>query len=78
MQELDFTHSSRRSWALLRNIGSTQPVRKEKRVTANDILNILFKTSNIKPNKQEKSQAKTSYARELKHCELTTTLIETR
>lgn len=38
-----------------------QPFGKEKRITAN-ISNILFKTSNIKPNKQEESQARTSYA----------------
>jgi len=63
MQELDFTHSSRRSWALLRKLGGAQPVRKEKRVTANDISNVLFKTSNIKPNKQEKLHARTSNAR---------------
>jgi len=66
MKDLDFMHSSRRSWALLRKLEGSQPVRNEKGVRANDISNIFFKTSNIKPNKQEKSQARTSYARELK------------
>lgn len=44
MQELDFTHSSRRIWVILRKLGDAQPVRKEKGVTADDISNILFKT----------------------------------
>lgn len=60
----------------MRKLRGAQPVRKEKGITANDISNILFKTSSIKPNKQEKSHAKTSYARELKHCEFTTRLMD--
>lgn len=60
----------------MRKLGCTQPVRKETGITAHDISNILLKTSNIKPSKQEKLQVRTSYARELKHCKLTTPLMD--
>lgn len=70
-----------RFYAFKQKLGTSEEARRcsnsqeRKGVTANEISNTLFKTSNIKPNKQEKSQARTSYARELKHCELTTPLM---
>jgi hypothetical protein len=55
MEKLDFTHSSRKSWDLLRKLGSTQPALSSTTVTTKEISNNLFKTSNIKPSKQEKN-----------------------
>jgi hypothetical protein len=58
MNNIDLTHSSRKSWELLRKLGVTQPSRKNGNVTVNAISSIIFKTSNIKPNKFEKSEIK--------------------
>lgn len=65
MDNMDFTHSSRKSWELLRKLGAAQPSRKNGNVTANAISSIINKTSNIKPNKHEKSEVK----RKFKECE---------
>lgn len=37
MEEMDFSHSSRKSWDLLRKLGSAQPTRKEHGTTANAV-----------------------------------------
>jgi len=58
MEEMDYTHSSRKSWAFLRKLGAAQPSRKVGYVVASDIANLLFKTSNIKPQKCEKTEAR--------------------
>ncbi|KAL4153873.1 hypothetical protein QTP88_001706 [Uroleucon formosanum] len=39
MEEMDFSHSSRKSWDLLRKLGSAQPTRKEHGITANAVAN---------------------------------------
>jgi len=61
MEEMDFSHSSRKSWDLLRKLGSTQPTRKEHGITANTFASNLFKTSNIKPTKQMNINIKNEY-----------------
>jgi len=61
MDELDFTYSSRKSWALLRKLGVTQPTRKENCVNANAISANLYKISNIKPSKMETIRTKRLY-----------------
>jgi len=61
MDELDFIHSSRKSWALLRKLGVTQPTCKENCVNANPISAKLNKISNIKPSKMESIRTKRSY-----------------
>jgi len=56
MEEMDYTHSSRKGWCLLRRLDAAQPTRKVGNVAAGDFANILYKTSNIKPHKSEKSR----------------------
>lgn len=60
MDELDFIHSSRKSWALLRKLGAAQPTRKEICVNANAISANLYKISYIKPSKMESIRTKRS------------------
>jgi len=55
---MDYTHSSRKSWALLRKLEAAQPSRIVGSVAASDIANLLFRTSNIKPQKSEKIEAR--------------------
>jgi len=68
MDNLDFTHSSRESWSLLRKLGAAQLSYTERKVSPNDISNILFKTSNIKPAKYEKMKIKFEYKTILSGC----------
>ncbi|KAL4092463.1 hypothetical protein QTP88_026964 [Uroleucon formosanum] len=69
MQDLDFTHSSRESWALLRKLGAAQPAHKENCVRANAVSSALFKVSNIKPSKKEKIKIKKLYKEEFDKAE---------
>ncbi|VVC41949.1 Hypothetical protein CINCED_3A022179 [Cinara cedri] len=68
MDNLDFTHSSRESWSLLMKLGTAQPSYTESKVSPIDVSNILFKTSNIKPNKYEKTKIKYKYKTILDRC----------
>lgn len=43
MDELDFTHSSRKSWAQLKKLGASQPTHKENCVNANVISANIYK-----------------------------------
>lgn len=58
MNEIDFTHSSRESWSLLRKLGAAQTSWKGIKVSPNSISTILHKTANIKPKKPEKMKMK--------------------
>jgi len=75
MEEMDFSHSSRKSWDLLRKLGSAQPTRKEHGITANAVASNLFKTSNIKPTKQMIIKIKNEYKNELDNCEESSALM---
>jgi len=76
MEEMDFTHSSRKSWDLLRKLGSAQPVVSSSKVTAKAILNNLFRTSNIKPSKQEKITINDNFKAEFNKCDEKTALMD--
>lgn len=75
MEEMDYTHSSRKSWALLRKLGAAQPSRKVGSVAASDIANLLFRTSNIKSQKSEKIEARKELSELLNLCEEKTALM---
>jgi len=66
---MDFTHSSRKSWDLLRKLGSTQPIVSSSKVTAKAISNNFFKTSNIKLSKQEKITIKVHFKAVFNKCD---------
>lgn len=68
MEETDFTHSSRESWPLLRKLGVAKATWKEHKVTQNAVLNIIFKSSNIKPSKREKLNMKNDWKKVLSSC----------
>jgi len=68
MDNLVFTHSSRESWSFLRKLGAAQSSYTENKVSPNDVSNILFKTSNIKPKKYEKTKIKCEYKTILNSC----------
>ncbi|KAL4153463.1 hypothetical protein QTP88_001296 [Uroleucon formosanum] len=68
MEEMDFTHSSRESWSLLRKLGAAKETWKEHKVTPNAISNIIFKSSNIKPSKLEKRNIKHDFKEVLSSC----------
>jgi hypothetical protein len=76
MEEMDYTHSSRKSCALLRKLGAAQPSRKVGSVAANDIANLLFIKSNIKPQKSEKIEARKELSELLNLCEEKTALMK--
>lgn len=65
MQDLDFTHSSRESWTLLRKLGAAQPMHKKNYVRANAVSSALFKVFNIKSSKKDKIRIKKLYKEEL-------------
>lgn len=75
MEEMNHTHSSRKSWALLRKLGAAQPSRKVRCVVASDIANLLFRTSNIKSQKCEKTAARKELTELLNLCEENTALM---
>lgn len=58
MDNLDFTHSSRESWSLLRKLGAAQPSYTSSKVPPNDV-------SIIKPKKYEKTKIKYEYKTKL-------------
>jgi hypothetical protein len=64
-----YTHSSRKRWAILTKLGASQPSRKVGSVAASDIANLLFRTSNIKPQKSEKIEARKELSELLNLCE---------
>lgn len=68
MGEMVYTHSSRKSWSLLRKLGAAQPTRMVGSVAAGDVANILYETSNIKPHKNEKIEVKREFQEELRSC----------
>lgn len=65
IDDMDFTYSSRKSWTLLRKLGAAQPSRKSGNATAN----VIYKTSNIKPNKLGKTEARMKLKEALEECE---------
>jgi hypothetical protein len=65
---MDLTHSSRESWSLLRKLGAAQPSWRESMVSPNSISNILFKTSNIKPEKLENLKIKYDFKEVINSC----------
>jgi len=56
MEEMDFMHSSRTSWALLWKLEAAHLSRKENNVKPSEKSNILFKISNIKPKKKRRKK----------------------
>lgn len=68
LEEMDFTHSSRESWSLLRKLGTAKATWREHKVKPNAISNIIFKSSNIKPSKLEKLKIKTDFKEVLSSC----------
>jgi hypothetical protein len=68
MDEMDFTHSSRESWSLLRKLEAAQSSWKACKVSLNSISTILHKTTNIKPKKSDKMKVKADYKEELNMC----------
>jgi len=75
MEEMDFSHSSRKSWDLLRKLGASQQTRKENSITPNAVASNLFKTSNIKPTKEKNVTIANEYKKELERCEDRSTLM---
>lgn len=61
----DLTYSSRKSWELLRKLGSVHLVL----VVTKEISNSHFKTSNIKPFKQEKIFVNDKYDAKINKCD---------
>jgi len=76
MEEMDSSHSSRKSWDLLRKLGASQQTRKENSITPNAVESNLFKTSNIKPTKQKNVSIANEYKKELERCKDRSTLID--
>jgi hypothetical protein len=68
MDKLDFIHSNRETWFLLRKLGAAQLSYTSCKVSPNDVSNILFNTSNIKPKKHEKTKIKYEYKTILNSC----------
>jgi hypothetical protein len=61
VEEIDYTHPSRKSWALLRKLGAAQPSRKVESVAASDIANLLFnQTPKDRKNRSEKRTFRTT------------------
>jgi len=54
MEEINYTYSSRKNYALVRKLGVAHSTRKVGCVAANDIANLLFKMSNNEPHKCQK------------------------
>lgn len=77
MEEMDYTHSSRKRWTLLRKLGAAQPSRKVGSIAASDIANLFFKTSNIKPQRSEKTEARKELTELFKLCEEKSALRQT-
>jgi len=75
MEEMDFTHFSRKSWDLLRKPGSAQPVVSSSKITSKAISNNFFRTSNIKPSKQEKITINDNFKAEFNKCNEKTALM---
>ena len=64
--ELDFTHSSRRAWNLLRKLGgATHSKRQQPKVTANEVAHQLFLNGS---DKKERKQANTYRNNSATHC----------
>jgi len=61
MEEMDFFHSSRKRWYLLKKLSAAQPTKKENGITANAVASNLLKTSNFKPTKQMNIMIKNEY-----------------
>lgn len=64
MNDMNFTHSSRKSLALLRNLRATHSSRQSNNVIANAISSIIYKTSNNKPNKIKNSKVRMKFNEE--------------
>jgi len=75
MEEMDFFHSSWKSWDLLRKLGASQQTRKENSITPNAVASNLFETSNIKPTKQKNVTIANEYKKKLERCEDRSTLM---
>lgn len=61
MEEMDFTHSSRESWPLLRKLKPAKATWKEHKIIPNAISNIIFNSSNIKQSKLKKFKIKNDF-----------------
>lgn len=72
---MDYTHSSRKSWTILRNLVATEPVGKENEASTSTKSSVVFKTSNIKPSKQRKAEICKMYADEISQCGDNSTLM---
>lgn len=75
MKDMDFSHSSQKSWDLLRKMGAAQPTWKENAITANAPESNFFKTSNIKLTKQRNFMINRIYKKELENYKEKSTLI---
>jgi len=56
MNEMEFTHLSRKSWSLLRKLEAAQTSWKASKVSPNSISAILHKTANIKTQKTREDE----------------------
>jgi hypothetical protein len=68
MNEMDFSHSSRKRWSLLRKLGVAQTSCKAIKISPNSIAITLHKTTNIKPKQPDKMKVKADYKEELQLC----------
>ena len=54
MAALDFTHSSRRAWSLLRKLGgATHSKRQQPKVTANEVAHQLLLNGSVKKDRKQ-------------------------
>lgn len=66
---MDYTHSSRKIWSLLRKFGAAQPSRIVSCVSATNIASTFFKTPNIKSQKSKKIDVRREIMEEIRKYE---------
>jgi hypothetical protein len=71
---MDFTHSSRKSWTVLRKLGAASTTKKDRPLDVNQVARAIHKTSNIKPDARQKCSIRDRIWDELKNCEVSSAL----
>ena len=75
MAALDFTHSSRRAWSLLRKLGgATHNKRQQRNVTANEVAHQLLLNGSAKKHRKQAKHIQKQHSEALSDCPETSNL----
>ena len=75
MAALDFTHSSRRAWSLLRRLGgATHSKRQQPKITANDVAHQLLRNGSVKKDRNQAKHVQKQQREALSDCPETSNL----